>query len=85
MENMKSCRCAHHSMTGVFVVLLALAFFLDNAGIIDGHTVSLIWPVLLGLLGLQKIFSRRCKCCPTGDKSGCCSPKSEPGQCGTKY
>lgn len=84
MENMKSCRCPHHSATAVFLVLLALTLFLGNAGIIAEHTADMIWPVFLGLIGLQKLFGSRCKCC---DKSsGCCSPKSGSGsdQCCTK-
>lgn len=80
MQNMKSCRCPHHSMAGIFLVLIALTFFLGNYGIIEEHTASIIWPIFLGLLGLQKAFSRRCKCCPAGEaNASCCSSKGPEG------
>ena len=82
MENMKSCRCMHHSMTSILVVLIALAFLLGNIGMVDAYTVGMIWPVLLGLIGLQKVFSRRCKCCSSHCDT---TSSSESGQCGVKY
>ncbi len=83
MQNMKSCRCPHHSMTAIFLVLLALTIFLGNAGVIAEHTASMIWPVFLGLIGLQKVFGRRCKCCAgEGCQCGCCTgSESQSGKC----
>src|SRR3989338_8353526 len=77
MQNMKSCRCPHHSLTAIFLVLLAITLILGNTGVIAEHTASIIWPIFLGLIGLQKAFERRCKCCNTGNCGcgcGCCGP-----------
>lgn len=73
MQNMKSCRCPHHSLTSIFLVLLALTVFLGNMDVIAEHTASMIWPVFLGLIGFQKFFSRRCTCCASNGGGCNCS------------
>ncbi|MEI6805314.1 MAG: hypothetical protein WCK49_02270 [Myxococcaceae bacterium] len=76
MQNMKSCRCPHHSFGGVSLVLLALTLFLGNYGIIEEHTASIIWPIFLGLFGASKAFGRRCACC---SGSSCCPTSGSEG------
>ena len=58
-----NCRCPHHSLTWIFLSLLGLTIFLGNMGVIAEHTASVIWPVFLILIGLQKAIDKRCKCC----------------------
>lgn len=78
MQNMKSCRCPHHSLSAIFLVLLALTLVLGNAGVIAEHTASMIWPIFLALIGLQMLVTRRCKCCSKEScKCGCCSTESK--------
>ena len=74
MQDMKSCRCPHHSMAAIFLVLIAITIFLGNFGVITEYTASLIWPVLVGLIGLQKAFGRRCKCCSSCETKECQVP-----------
>ena len=78
MENSKSCRCAHHSMSALFLVCLAITLVLGNAGIIAEHTASIVWPIFLALIGLQMLIGRKCKCCGKENKEaeGC-----KPGKC----
>lgn len=88
MQNMKSCRCPHHSLTAIFLVLLGLTLVLGNAGVIAEHTASIIWPVFLALIGLQMLVGRRCKCCSKECCKSSCNPNeskevtgSGPGKC----
>ena len=57
------CKCAHHRMPGLFVLLIAVAFLLGNLGYVSMSTVGIAWPILLGLCGLMKITKGMCKCC----------------------
>lgn len=81
MQNMNACRCPHHSLTWIFISLLGLTVFLGNMGIIAEQTASVIWPVFLMLIGLQKAIGRRCKCCSSENcNCGCgCSSCGKSG------
>ena len=57
------CKCAHHKMTPVLVVLFALLFLLGNLGMVSMKTVDIGWPILVGLAGLMKLTGGMCKCC----------------------
>jgi len=46
-------------ITGIVLVVLGLVFFLQNTGFIPFDTWNNIWPVLLVLLGLGLMFTRR--------------------------
>lgn len=46
-------------IAGVVLVVLGLVFFLQNTGIIPYDTWSNIWPILIVLIGLVLILSRR--------------------------
>ena len=61
--NEGKCMCVHHRFTGVFVVLFALTFLLGNLQVLSEHTVGIVWPIIVGLAGLGKLFQVRCKCC----------------------
>ena len=64
MENPQGkCCCPCHKAVGVLILLIGLTFLLGALGVIGEHMVSLVWPVLLILLGLKKTFSGMCKCC----------------------
>ncbi len=63
-ENMNgSCRCMHHKMMPFFILLLGLTFLLQALGILPADIVGYIWPILLILIGLQKMFGNKCHCC----------------------
>lgn len=57
------CGCSHHKVIPLLIVLFAAAFLLRNLGVLSDETVSLTWPVLVGLGGLMKLSEGACKCC----------------------
>jgi uncharacterized membrane protein len=56
------CRCSHHKIVPVLVVLLGLLFLLANLGVFSGSFTGVAWPILLILIGLVKLNSGSCKC-----------------------
>ncbi|OGZ70132.1 MAG: hypothetical protein A3F47_02200 [Candidatus Staskawiczbacteria bacterium RIFCSPHIGHO2_12_FULL_38_11] len=67
MDNMQNnvCKCPHHKVVPILVVLFGLTFLLGQWGIISWGAVNTIWPVLVILAGLMKIADKSgmCKCC----------------------
>ncbi len=59
----KKCGCPHHKMVPLFIVLIGLVFLLKALAGLDAHTADILWPLLLILIGLQKMFGGMCKCC----------------------
>lgn len=57
------CNCPHHSMVPIFIILIGLTFLLNAFMVFSNHLTAIIWPILVILIGLQKIFGRRCNCC----------------------
>ncbi|MCX6714363.1 MAG: DUF5668 domain-containing protein [Candidatus Uhrbacteria bacterium] len=62
MQNM-SCPCPHHKAVPLFITLIGLAFLLKALGYMSAGTVDIAWPILLVLVGLQKMMGGACKCC----------------------
>jgi hypothetical protein len=50
-------------MVPIFIVLLGLSFLLTALHVYSAGVNSIIWPILVILAGLQKMFSRNCSCC----------------------
>lgn len=68
MQNMggaNKCRCAHHKVIPVLVVLLGLTFLLQALDVVDAKFVMIAWPILLIAGGLMKLADKSgmCKCC----------------------
>ncbi|MEJ0053967.1 MAG: DUF5668 domain-containing protein [bacterium] len=65
MENnhmeMKVCKCPHHKVVPVAIILIGLAFLLQTWDILTMGAVAVIWPVLLIVIGAVKLGG--CKCC----------------------
>lgn len=61
----EKCACMHHKMLPLFIILIGLSFLLKALGVISVATNDYIWPILLILLGLKKMFCGMCKCCST--------------------
>lgn len=57
------CSCMHHKMVSIFIVLLGLSFLLKALGVFSAGTNDIIWPVLVILIGLQKMMGGKCRCC----------------------
>jgi hypothetical protein len=47
----------------ILVVLLGLSFLLTALNVYSAGVNSVIWPIIVILAGLQKMFSRNCSCC----------------------
>ena len=60
MENEKVCKCPHHKLMPWCIILIGVAFLLMNLNIYV-HAMSIIWPILLIVIGLKKLVA--CKCC----------------------
>lgn len=60
------CTCFHHKLVPILIILLGLAFLLENLNVLTAGFVGLAWPVLLILVGVVKIFGHGCKCCSHG-------------------
>lgn len=57
------CGCACHKMLGLFIALIGLTFLLRALGAVSDRTVSILWPFLVMLAGIQIVFRNKCKCC----------------------
>jgi hypothetical protein len=56
----------HHKMVPLFIVLIGLTFLLEALGIVGVAFTSIVWPVLLILIGVMKLLKGMCKCCGCG-------------------
>ena len=59
----KVCGCPHHKMIPLLVVLLGVLFLLGNLGKVSSEVVVIVWPIVVIVGGLQKMFGHMCKCC----------------------
>ncbi|MEO6536086.1 MAG: DUF5668 domain-containing protein [Candidatus Paceibacterota bacterium] len=57
-----SCRCGHHKIAPVLVILFGLLFLLEYFGTITASFTAMAWPILVIILGLVKLKSGSCKC-----------------------
>lgn len=57
------CKCMHHKVPGVLVVLFGLSFLLKGLGYLTMEQVNIEWPILVIILGLMKLMGGKCKCC----------------------
>lgn len=57
-----ACRCVHHKVVPILIILFGLSFLLGTLGYLDASFVRLAWPTLIILVGLVKLFSGSCKC-----------------------
>ena len=61
--NAKRCACPHHNMVPALIALLGLTFLLNALAVVPQRFTDLVWPTIIVLIGLQKLFERRCACC----------------------
>lgn len=51
-------------MFGIIILLIGVAFLLQNLGIITANFWQILWPLFIILIGLSIIFRRKhCWCC----------------------
>jgi hypothetical protein len=56
------CKCPHHMMPALLVILFGLLFLLKDLGMIGASTVNFLWPILVIALGAMKLTGKKCKC-----------------------
>jgi hypothetical protein len=64
----QACKCGHHKVIPVLIILLGLTFLLQAFGVVGWYFVSVTWPILLIIAGIVKLAGRSCGCC-SGSKS----------------
>jgi hypothetical protein len=57
---MMACGCMHHKVVPCCIILIGLAVLLINLNMYV-FAMSIIWPILLIVIGLQKMM--KCGCC----------------------
>ena len=57
MRNSSSSTFTH--LTPILIILIALTFLLNSMNMLSGPVVSVVWPILLGLIGLVKLEEAR--------------------------
>ena len=61
MENEKVCKCTHHKVVPACITLIGLVILLGAMNVLTVGAVSIMWPLLLIIIGLTKMMG--CKCC----------------------
>ena len=63
MDNMNQggCKCPHHKVVPVALILIGLGFLLQSLNILTASFVGLVWPILVIIIGFVKLGG--CKCC----------------------
>jgi hypothetical protein len=57
------CKCPHHKIIPLAIVLIGLAFLLQALNVLSAGFVALAWPILVIIIGLMKLTKGMCKCC----------------------
>jgi len=55
-------------MLGILTALIGVTFLLGHFSVISQDMVSVIWPVIVILIGLKKSCKGMCKCCAGASK-----------------
>ena len=65
MGGKNACRCPHHKVMPILVILFGLTFLLGNWGTFSWGTVAMVWPILVIIAGAMKWADKSgmCKCC----------------------
>lgn len=58
-----SCKCPHHLMIPLLITLIGVVLLLKALNVLSAGLADIIWPILLILIGLQKMMAKTCKCC----------------------
>jgi len=62
MNNAGACRCGHHKVVPVLVIVIGLIFLAGFYGILSPGAVAVGWPIVLIAIGAVKLGSGSCKC-----------------------
>lgn len=73
--NSRSCKCPHHKMGPVLIILLGLLWLLSALDVISLNIVSITLPVIIIVIGLMVLFRGDCPRCNHDDEGKCCDTK----------
>jgi hypothetical protein len=62
MNTAGHCKCPHHKVGAVLIVLFGLTFLLGTMGVLSGMFVAYAWPVLIIIFGLTRLMGGSCSC-----------------------
>lgn len=62
-EECKGCSCFCHKVIGLLIALFGLTFLLKDVGVYGDYVNNIVWPSLILLGGLKKMFGGMCGCC----------------------
>jgi hypothetical protein len=62
-QGAKVCNCAHHKVVPFSIILIGLVFLLGAFQVLSAMAVSVIWPILVIVIGVVKLKGRKCACC----------------------
>ena len=54
-------KCGCHKMVPIIIILIGLDILLGACGVMGDKTVTIIWSILLIIIGIKKMM--KCKCC----------------------
>lgn len=54
-----SCKCGHHWVGPIAVILIGVAFLLEAFGVWGSSVTAIVWPILLIIAAAGKL----CRCC----------------------
>jgi len=59
------CKCPHHKVIPVLIILLGLTFLLEAWNIVTPAFAMTVWPILVIIAGIMKWTQKAgmCKCC----------------------
>lgn len=57
------CRCLHHKVVPLSIMLIGVVFILQQAGVVDANFTSWAWPILITAIGIMKLSRGICGCC----------------------
>ncbi len=56
------CGCGCHHYTPIVVILFALLFLVRAMGYVPEPMVAVVWPILVGVIGIIKLSEHQCDC-----------------------
>ncbi len=62
-NDMKKCGCVHHKIVPALLVVFGSLFLLNNYGALADSTLMVMWPLVVIIAGVSKMFSGACSCC----------------------
>lgn len=62
MNSADACKCPHHKLTDIVIILFGLALLSQLTGILSPVVVAFAIPVLIIAFGVIRLLSGHCRC-----------------------